>query len=46
MGLISNNRDSTIIKLQFVIGHFTVMDGSEVDGDHVLAQTFLLYYVY
>ena len=28
-----------------LIGHFTVMDGSEVDGDLVLIQTFLLYYV-
>ena len=28
-----------------IIGHFTVMDGSEVDGDLVLIQTFLLYYV-
>ena len=27
------------------IGHFTVMDGSEADGDLVLIQTFLLYYV-
>ena len=27
------------------IGHFTVMDGSEADGDLVLVQTFLLYYV-
>ena len=26
-------------------GHFTVMDGSEPDGDLVLVQTFLLYYV-
>ena len=26
-------------------GHFTVMDGSESDGDLVLVQTFLLYYV-
>ena len=34
------------ITLAFVlIGHFTVMDGSEVDGDLVLIQTFLLYYV-
>ena len=29
----------------FPIGHFTVMDGSEVDGDLVLIQTFMLYYV-
>ena len=26
-------------------GHFTVMDGSDADGDLVLIQTFLLYYV-
>ena len=32
-------RDTTLI------GHFTVMDGSEADGDLVLVQTFLLYYV-
>ena len=25
--------------------HFTVMDGSEADGDFVLIQIFLLYYV-
>ena len=28
-----------------VIGHFTVMDGSEADADLVLIPTFLLYYV-
>ena len=27
------------------VGHFTVMDGSEVDGDLILIQTFMLYYV-
>ena len=27
------------------IGHFTVMDGSEAEGDLVLIQSFLLYYV-
>ena len=27
------------------IGHFTVMDGSEGEGDLVLIQTFLLFYV-
>ena len=27
------------------IGHFIVMDGSEADGDLVLIQTSLLYYV-
>ena len=26
------------------IGYFTVMDGSETEGDLVLIQTFLLYY--
>ena len=29
----------------FSIGHFTVMDRSEAEGDLVLIQTFLLYYV-
>ena len=29
----------------FLIAHFTVMDGSEAEGDRVLIQTFLLYYV-
>ena len=29
--------------VQFRIGHFTVMDGSEADGNLVLIQTFLLY---
>ena len=29
----------------FIIGHFTVTDGSEPDSDLVLVQTFLLYYV-
>ena len=28
-----------------LIGHLTVMDGSETGGDLVLIQTFLLYYV-
>ena len=27
------------------IGHFTGIDGSEDDGDLVLVQTFVLYYV-
>ena len=27
------------------IGHFTVMDGFEAEGDLALIQTFLLYYV-
>ena len=31
--------------VSFRIGHFTVMDGSEADGDLVLIQTSLLYYV-
>ena len=34
---------STISSLS--IGHFKVMDGSEAEGDLVLIQTFLLYYV-
>ena len=32
-------------KTSMSIGHFTVMDGSEAEGDLVLIQTFLLYYV-
>ena len=28
-----------------LIGHFTVMNGNEANGDLVLIQTFLLYYV-
>ena len=28
-----------------IIGHFTVIDGSEADDDLVLVQTFLLYCV-
>ena len=38
--------DTNIHKYQIVhfrIGHFTVMDGSEADGNLVLIQTFLLY---
>ena len=31
--------------LFFAIGHFTVADGSEAEGDLVLIQTFPLYYV-
>ena len=27
------------------LDHFTVVDGSEAEGDLVLIQTFLLYYV-
>ena len=30
---------------KYIKGHFTVMDGSEAEGDLVLIQTFLLYYV-
>ena len=33
------------LRLNQSIGHFTVMDGSEAEGDLVLIQTFLLYYV-
>ena len=32
------------LALLHAIGHFTVMDGSEAEGDLVLIQTFLLYY--
>ena len=39
-------KDSSSVEVNYgVIGHFTVMDGSEADGDLVLIQTFLLYYV-
>ena len=31
--------------MYFKIGHFTVMDGSEAEGELVLIQTCLLYYV-
>ena len=31
--------------LRFQIGYFTVKDRNEADGDLVLVQTFLLYYV-
>ena len=37
--------DNNIDLHAWAIGHFTVMDGSEVDGDLVLIQTFMLYYV-
>ena len=30
---------------KFLIGHFIVVDGSEAEGELVLKQTFLLYYV-
>ena len=33
------------VKLVGKIGYFTVMDRSEAEGDLVLIQTFLLYYV-
>ena len=32
-------------KVTSKISHFTVVDGSEAEGDLVLIQTFLLYYV-
>ena len=35
-----------LAEISVTIGHFTVIDGSEVDGGLVLIQTFLLYYVY
>ena len=39
-------RSSLNEKFRFnIIGHFTVMDGSEAGVDLVLIQTFLLYYV-
>ena len=41
-GKIARDLDLFII---LRIGHFTVIDGSEDDGDLVLIQTFLLYYV-
>ena len=35
-----------MLDAQFIeIGHFTVVDGSEAEGDLVFIQTFLLYYV-
>ena len=36
-----------LVEMMFglVIGHFTVIDGGEADGDLVLIQTFLLYHV-
>ena len=34
-----------LVVLGYSIGHFTVIDGSEAEGDLVLIQTFLLYYV-
>ena len=34
----------TFILFKLVATHFTVMDGSEAEGDLVLIQTFLLYY--
>ena len=33
------------IEYVFIIGHFTVVYGSETQGDLVLIQTLLLYYV-
>ena len=37
--------DSKAMRARGIIGHFTVNDGSEADGDLVLIQTFLLYHV-
>ena len=34
-----------LISIGRLIDHFTVLDGSEAEGDLVLIQTFLLYYV-
>ena len=46
-GNSEGNRISRKILLCYFwrIGHFTVVCGSETDGDLVLIQTFLLYYV-
>ena len=38
-------KNLVVYRTQAPISHFTVMDGSEADGDHVLIQTSLLYYV-
>ena len=38
------SRKMTVISMT-PIDHFTVVDGSEAEGDLVLIQTFLLYYV-
>ena len=35
----------TAFMVKCVIGHFTVMDGSDAEGDLALIQTFLLYHV-
>ena len=39
------DQDILLNLIRPIIGPFTVMDGSEADGDLVLVQTFLLYYV-
>ena len=36
---------SAVLRSREAIDHFTVVDGSEAEGDLVLIQTFLLYYV-
>ena len=33
------------LSVTLIIDHFTVRDGSEAEGDLVVIQTFLLYYV-
>ena len=38
-------KEPCVFPFLLTIGHFTVMDGSEVDGDLVLIQTFMRYYV-
>ena len=35
----------SLMTLLLGIDHFTVVDGSEAEGDLVLIETFLLYYV-
>ena len=39
------DQDILLNLIRPIIGPFTVMDGSQADGDLVLVQTFLLYYV-
>ena len=39
------HEESDAPRAAMLIDHFTVVDGSEVVGDFVLIQTFLLYYV-
>ena len=50
MGFFSANDNQyfsfySLVACTFSIDHFTVVDGSEAEGDLVLIQTFLLYYV-